>query len=279
MTKPKSKYVPCTIKQLEIKHEYAAALHAIRHNPVNRPPGDLTREKIAIQTTKYWGAAGVHLTVGFMGQISAALADKILLHMNAWGKFCNASFSIATSRPQVRISFDSTGYWSYLGTDVTHISTNQATMNLQGFNRAGVLESEYNRVVRHETGHTLGCVHEHTRRAIVAKLDVQKTIAYFSRTQGWSAQEVQQQVLTPIEESALLHTPAAFVDSVMCYGLPAEITVDNRAIPGGIDITPEDGAFLGTLYPLAVTPPPPSGVETLVTVGITGKIARIISVQ
>ncbi len=32
-------------------------------------------------------------------------------------------------------------------------------------------ESEYHRVVRHETGHTLGFPHEHMRKELVEKID------------------------------------------------------------------------------------------------------------
>ena len=64
-------------------------------------------------------------------------------------------------------------------------------------------ESEFHRVVRHETGHTLGFPHEHMRRELVDKIDRRKAIAFFEETQGWSEQEVIQQVLTPIEESSL----------------------------------------------------------------------------
>jgi len=55
------------------------------------------------------------------------------------------------------------GYWSYLGTDILHIPKNRPTMCLENFSM-DTLESEYKRVVRHETGHTLGFPHEHMRR-------------------------------------------------------------------------------------------------------------------
>ena len=63
-----------------------------------------------------------------------------------------------------RISRGSEGYWSYLGTDIRLIPRNRPTMNLQGFTM-NTSESEYKRVVRHETGHTLGFPHEHILRS------------------------------------------------------------------------------------------------------------------
>jgi hypothetical protein len=49
--------------------------------------------------------------------------------------------------------------------------------------------NEKNGVIRHETGHTLGFPHEHMRKDLVAKIDPDKAIAFFSETQGWSAEE------------------------------------------------------------------------------------------
>ena len=67
-------------------------------------------------------------------------------------------------------------------------------------------DSEFYRVVRHEAGHTLGFPHEHMRKAIVERLDREKVIADYMRSQGWTRQEVIDQVLTPLEESSLLGT-------------------------------------------------------------------------
>lgn len=49
---------------------------------------------------------------------------------------------------------------------------------LQGFSMT-TPESEYKRVVRHETGHTLGFPHEHLRQEIVNDIDPDKAITYF----------------------------------------------------------------------------------------------------
>ena len=110
-------------------------------------------------------------------------------------------------------------------------------------------ESEYHRVVRHETGHTMGFPHEHMRRELVAKIDPEKAIKYFKDTQGWSREEVEQQVLTPIEESSLLGTAHADPKSIMCYQIPGIITKDGKPIIGGLDIDKSDYAFVGKIYP------------------------------
>jgi hypothetical protein len=268
-------FIPCTVKQLHPSLWEAAAKTAREISPRNAPAiqnlsafmsGELidqllTPARIAALTDKYWGPAGVDLSVSFMETTRQDLADRILSHMNAWGPSGaggNVRFRYVASDGDVRISRGPGGYWSYIGTDIRHIARNEPTMNLEGFVMA-TPESEYKRVVRHETGHTLGCPHEHMRAAIVALLNPSKTINYFRQTQGWSAEEVRQQVLTPLDERSLMGTPTD-VTSIMCYQLPASITTNNKPIPGGNDINASDAEFIRKICPLAAGPvDPPTG--------------------
>jgi hypothetical protein len=203
---------------------------------------------LALLVPKRWPSTGVHLTVGFIENVDAALRARIVSHMNAWGAYCNATFSEVSANAQVRISLAGSGYWSYLGTDILHISAGQPTMNLQGFSMS-TPESEYHRVVRHETGHTLGFPHEHLRAEIVNRIDPAKAKAYFLANDGWDAATVTAQVLTPLDNSALLATAQADPNSIMCYWLPASIMKDGIAVTGGSDIDAQDQAFAGTVYP------------------------------
>jgi hypothetical protein len=244
-----------------------AAKSAVKENPANAPsalglsliPKDVrTPERIAMITSKYWGAGGVNLGVSFLDTNEAALKARILSHMNAWGVYSNVKFSESRSG-QVRIARARDGYWSYLGTDILHIPAGEPTMNLEAFT-LNTSESEYRRVIRHETGHTLGFPHEHMRPALVARIDPQKAIAYFLAMDGWDEQTVREQVLTPLDESTLtLDVAASGADqaSIMCYQLPGSITTDGRPIVGGSDIDSTDGDFAAQIYPKAVAPPPP----------------------
>lgn len=242
----------------------AAAERAVEINPANAPAVMMglmggegpSREFLAFQTSKYWGPGGVNLTVGFIDSMETELRRKILLHMNAWGQYANVSFVWSTVDPQVRIDRSKSGYWSYLGTDILGIPKNEPTFNLQDFTLR-TPEAEFRRVVRHEAGHTCAAPHEHARREIVARLDPQKTIAYFQRTQGWNASMVRQQVLTPLSDASLTRSTEADPTSIMTYSLPGEITTDGRPIVGGNDITPKDAEFIGKVYPKVVEPPKP----------------------
>ena len=249
----------CSIKLLPAHEWVQAAASAARINPANAPADqflrsvaaevDIKPDHLALLTAKYWGSRGVRLTVGFLDGPAADLRARILSHMNAWAASSNVQFVETAGSAQVRIARTAgDGYWSYLGTDVLHIAADHPTMNLDSFTM-NTQDSEFFRVVRHETGHTLGFPHEHMRDEIVNRIDRAKAVAYFGRTQGWNEAEVVAQVLTPLPNSALIATDHADPNSIMCYWLPAEIMKDNVQVDGGTDIDAQDGQFAARVYP------------------------------
>jgi len=251
----------CTPKRLPEERLEAALATAVEENPINHAPvaafrrvmpgQALDRASLSILTNRKWKTNGVRLTVAFMDNPEKALKDRIISHMNAWAKTANVHFTETADHAQVRIARqdgDEGGYWSYLGTDILHIPRDQQTMNLEGFTM-DLPESEFVRVVRHETGHTLGFPHEHMRRELVAKIDREAAIQFYMATQGWSREEVIAQVLTPIEDGSILGTPHADSTSIMCYQVPGSITKDGKPIVGGSDIDKQDYAFAASCYP------------------------------
>jgi hypothetical protein len=258
-----SPVISCSPRYLPRSEWPRAATNAIKQNPGNRPPGyedeevpqGKEGERLALDVTRYWGRGGVHLTVGFIETPDRALRGRILSHLNAWGENANVRFVASNAEPQVRIarwtaqdSPGDEGYWSNLGTDILLIDPDRPTMNLEAFTMS-TPESEFRRVAPHEAGHTMGFPHEHMRQAIIQRLDREKVIRAFMASQGWTRQEVIDQVLTPLEESSLLGTPTAEEDSIMCYEIPGSLTLDGRAIVGGMDITANDHAFAAQVYP------------------------------
>jgi hypothetical protein len=246
----------CRVMQLPERLLESAADLAWRMNPVNSPrvrgasslpDGVLTASFAAVLTTKYWGPTPRTLTVSFLDPAGADLRARILSHMNAWTKTGCIKFVEKPKDGNVRISFGPGGYWSYLGTDIGVIPKNMPTMNLQGFSMS-TSESEFKRVVRHETGHTLGMPHEHMRKALVELIDPQKAYDFFLKTYGWNKKMVDEQVLTSLNEATLISTPAD-EDSIMCYQLPGSITRNGDPINGGLDINASDYAFVAKIYP------------------------------
>src|ERR1700757_2242713 len=119
-------YIGCSIRQVPPDKLLESASAAVDVNPANAPnmaslPQGFTPtpESLAVLTKKYWGPAGIRLTVGFLDNAPADLRGRIVSHMNAWGAWANVQFTETKTHPQVRIArTPDDGYWSYLGTDV-----------------------------------------------------------------------------------------------------------------------------------------------------------------
>lgn len=286
MTKPKSKFIGCSgPKRLRYDLMLSSAARAIEENPANRPsnaaiasaisavitafslPGavriegaanevknaqeEMIKAAIAAITTKYWKGGEVKHAVYFIGSWSSELKQKTLHFANLWEGSGRAKIrfveTLTRSNAHVRLARAADGHWSYLGQDTRSIPQGEPTMNLHSWSMQ-YPDSEYHRVVTHEFGHYLGFPHEHMRPAIIQRLDPQKTIDYFGRTQGWSPSEVRAQVLTPLPEGSLTSTPTDET-SIMSYQLPGEITKDGRPIPGGASINQQDLSLAARLWP------------------------------
>ena len=209
--------------------------------------------RLALVVARRWPVSGAQLTVQFLDNPTAALRKRLLLHLNAWGERANVRFDETQGLGMVRIArLDrpeaDAGFWSYIGTEILGIEPDQPTMNLEGFTMR-TPESEFLRVVRHEAGHTLGFEHEHMRGDLVKRIDRRKAIAYYRRSDGWSREETEAQVLTPLAARSLMGTAESDPLSIMCYQIPGEITKDGKEIAGGSDINPKDHAFAAKVYP------------------------------
>jgi hypothetical protein len=224
----------------------------------------LVPQFIAALTTTYWGPKPRVIPVSFLDDPDVATRDLILSHMAAAVDGTSLSFAWSAADGKVRITRAGRIYASYLGTDVLMIRPGEPTMWLGGIT-SRTSDAECRRVIRHETLHTAGCPHEHMRRDLVARIDREKAVVYFAATQGWSRRDVEQQVLTPLDEASVMGTPADQT-SIMCYQLPGSITIDGMPIEGGADLNDSDRAFLRSIYPkadpfLPPTPPPPTPGE------------------
>ena len=248
-----TQHITCTPRTLPPERQAAAAEAAVDINSLNRPGPDA----LAVDAQRYWGVGGVKLTVGFLDTTPADLRARILSHMNAWNKTANVEFTETEDADgaQVRINRETSnrlewnGYWSFLGTDILQFEGPFGqTMNLEAFTMS-TPDEEFFRVVRHEAGHTLGFPHEHMRRELVEKIDRDKAIEYYGRLTGWTAEQVTQQVLTPLEDSSIIGTAIADPKSIMAYQVPGEITIDGEPIVGGLDIDQCDYDFCAKIYP------------------------------
>lgn len=255
----------CTPRRVQPENIEKAAKTALKINPLNRPNGIKlykrlgrmpTPAELTLAVKKYWGVEGVRLTVGFLDNPTRELRNRILSHLNAWNKKANIEFVEidCAEDAEVRINRERMGdplwdgYWSFLGTDIIdNQGPNNQTMNLEAFTM-NTPDSEFYRVVRHEAGHTLGFHHEHLRKELVKRIDRAKAIEFYGILSGWTEQDVDFQVLTPIE-GPIIETENADETSIMAYHVPSEITIDGFPIHGGDNINDIDHNFASLIYP------------------------------
>jgi hypothetical protein len=250
---PLAKLASAARRSVEVNPANATEHRRLVRTPVGRRGGP---RRLAVLVGRRWPAAGVRLSVKFMDNPPKDLRARILLHMNAWGKTANVLFTETRGTSKVRIARldsppDMSGYWSWIGTEILEIDQDEPTLNLEGFTMK-VSEAEFHRVVRHEAGHTLGFEHEHMRADLVSRIDRKKAYVFYDKDQGWTKQEVDEQVLTPLKKKSLLGTTESDPTSIMCYHIPAAVTKDGKPIAGGKDINKRDYAFAASIYPKKV---------------------------
>lgn len=215
------------------------------------PDGDVA-PAITLRPSFYWGSNERKLGVTFLDNLSQGLRTKILSHMNAWK--CGIKFGESRDGVVRITTGDPRGHWSWIGTQILNVRPGSPTMSLKGFNE-NTPDSEFFRVVRHETGHTLGFDHEQLLPDFVRRINPAAAYDFYRRTQGWDKPTVDRNVLTPISESDSLHTSPDQL-SVMCYQIPGSITFDGRSILGGTDINDKDRTFAQAIYPQSASNAP-----------------------
>lgn len=278
----------CQLLELPPNMMEVAAQTAWDVNPANRPPEEGIRQllqnsavaltgvalapdapllqvemqHLALVTSKWWGREGGVFRVGFLETVDPALRNKILNYANLWSSWSNVQFvytpNSANAHIRLTLKPNPPIYASYVGTDNKLIPLNQPTMWLAGFS-LGTPDSEYMRVVVHEFGHFLGFMHEHQRPEVVELLDPQKCYEQGKRQLGWSKADVDAQILTATPLRYLTATTRADQSSIMCYRFGGEWTRNGQPIPGGLQPSDSDKAFVGQVYPLVKPSPSGSG--------------------
>ena len=173
----------------------------------------------------------------------------------AWKRFVvidelvNLKFIQVTSgASDIRVRFDQTGHWSYLGVDAKTIKSNEATMNLQL--KAGVfgdMREEWDRVALHEVLHAIGLEHEHqSPKATELIWNKKRVYEYYEQTQGWTKEQIDFQVINRSKASRFIATDFD-ATSIMEYPIPYGLA--NIVVGLNDKLSNNDIIFLKTIYP------------------------------
>jgi hypothetical protein len=194
---------------------------------------------------------GTTLHVGFLDG-DPRVWKKVGKYAAKWCDHANIKFdfdytTVPNHDAEIRITFKRPGSWSYVGTSCLKAPKAQPTMNY-GWLKWNTPVTEYNRVVVHEFGHAIGCIHEHMSPEAKIPWDKPRAYAYYMSTQGWTEQDVDVNLFQLYDEST---TRASEFDptSIMIYPIPNDLTIGDFEVGWTMDLSETDKAFIATLYP------------------------------
>lgn len=203
---------------------------------------------VAALRTKMW-TVGQVLRVKFMDSLSNTLRLRIEKAAREWELYANVRLQfVRRGKAEIRIGLNPReGSWSYMGRDALYLDSLSKTMNFGWFTDR-TPDYEIRRTTLHEFGHALGLIHEHQNPLQNIQWDVEKVYAYYAQTQGWSRQDVDQNLFRKYSSS---QTQFCRYDplSIMHYSVPKQLTLDGFEVRWNFQLSVEDKSFIGRMYP------------------------------
>jgi hypothetical protein len=217
---------------------------------IERSIPELITNELAVPRAKKW-PNGKHLRVRFLDGLPSIQA-RVRPFAEAWHPYSNVTFEFVTSGPaEIRVGFVADGTsWSAVGTDALNVDwfpANQSTMNF-GWLTEQTDDDEYSRVVTHEFGHALGCIHEHQNPATDIPWNKEAVYRYYA-ARGWSKEVVDQNIFRKYEKAQTQYS-AFDRESIMLYSIPAELLTDpSKAVGWNRVLSQTDKDFMKKVYP------------------------------
>ena len=204
------------------------------------------RAQAAVWAPAAW-TAGTALRVHFLDGDVATRAF-VMNVAKEWLDGLNLGF-VESPGPtaEIRVTFMGKGLWSKLGRTAQFVPEGQPTMGLAGLLLAS--DADVRRAyVLHEFGHALGALHEHQRPGSPLRWKP-AVYTYYLNTYGWSAAQVDAEVILPFTDRWVVVSPEFDRLSVMMYPLRKEFTEEQFVQPWNSRLTTWDRRIMAVLYP------------------------------
>jgi hypothetical protein len=129
----------------------------------------------------------------------------------------------------------------------------QPTMNY-GWLTPNTEDGEYSRVVIHEFGHALGCIHEHQSPAANIPWDKEAVYRYYAGPpNNWTRAQVDLNLFQRYSQSSMQFTEFD-KNSIMLYPIPNDLTIGDFEVGWNKFLSANDKAFIATIYPKVEKP-------------------------
>jgi serralysin len=211
-----------------------------------RPPPKQSKERLALVKDSVWQPGDI-IRIGFMDG-DGSLQDRVRAIATTWTQYADVTFYWgAPGDADVRISFKEQGSWSAIGTQCRSFPSEGPTMNF-GWLTEDSPDQEVHRVVLHEFGHALGCIHEHQNPAGGIHWNKPVVYAYYEGPpNNWSKENVDHNLFETYDKDLTVYTK---VDptSIMMYPIDVRFTTDGFSVGLNADLSAQDIEFIQKVY-------------------------------
>jgi hypothetical protein len=208
--------------------------------------------RMAVINSKKW-PAGSSVRCRFLDG-STKMKKKVTAIAKEWEQYADIKLKFVSSgEAEIRISFHADdGSWSAVGRDALNTSyfpLHQPTMNY-GWLRDNTDDEEYHRVVTHEFGHALGCIHEHQQPKFSRQWNVEAVMKYFEGPPNyWSPDDIKSNVLEKYSPSGISATEFD-PDSIMLYSFDGASFADGLGPTNdNTKVSVRDKTLIKKMYP------------------------------
>ena len=173
--------------------------------------------------------------------------DRVLAIANAWMLYSGVQFvrSFDQNTSDIRVSFRTNGWWSYIGSSSTQIGHDSASLSLDSLYLYS--PEKFKSVVLHEFGHSLGLLHEHQNPFLEIKWNRPALYKYYKETYHVDSTWVNENVLEKYSSlSGIYCEPDK--SSIMIYEIPVGLTDDKVVVPEPLDLSPLDKKYIRYMY-------------------------------